>query len=158
MKTREKSWIEFKTLTEAQKAALYEFMVDSGGVEKSEYEIHATKFKFRIELISPEKVIPVIKQWHEDAIVEYTFDLNTSYYADDEQRIQNIAELHATGNPIWPYIGQETTFKKWAKSEFNHGDGWHRLILAIRQNRPIEFLYLKTKISFSKETTKTLIK
>jgi hypothetical protein len=63
---------------------------------------------------------------------------------DDEDRIKKIdLEIQKTKEK-WPYIvNSATSFQQWKTNEIYHGDGFHRTILALRKNEPIEFLFLK---------------
>jgi len=137
-------WKRYAALTKAQQAALYHWMVLEGGVMDDEYREHMRKRLFGVQLIQPASIVQALKHWHTIAEVPYPFDLHTSQYKNDQQRISKIARLHRKGGLIWPYIADGcTSFREWAKSPDNHGDGWHRMLLAVRQNRPIEFIFIR---------------
>ncbi len=131
------SWIEYDRLSSAEKESLYEYMVDSGGVNSDEYEDWIKKFVYKIQLVQPNQLIPILDKWGWDWRKENS---------DDERRISKISKIQKKTKNIWPYVvGNGDTLKKWATDEMNHGDGWHRLCVSLRKNEPINFLFIKIK-------------
>ena len=123
-------------MSKEQKDALYEYMVTSGGVEPTEFNAYMKRFVFKVIKVPAAKLKNVFDKdgW----------DWLQGLSANDEERIKKIdAEIQRT-NQTWPYIvNAATTFSQWAENEYYHGDGFHRMLLAIRKNRPIEFLFIK---------------
>ena len=138
-------WIEVENLTDAQRSALYEYMVTSGGVKKDEYENYVKNFKYAAVKFPVNKIIDIINKWGWDW---------KNCDSHDEKRINKIKRLQQKTNQYWPYVvGIGHSLKQWAKDEMNHGDGWHRMCVSLRQGKPIEFLFLKIK-----KNTPTLIR
>jgi hypothetical protein len=132
----ESGWKKYISLTSAQKKALYEYMVTSGGVEPEEYNDYVKTFLYRIQVVSPQQIAAVFEKdgW----------DWTQGLRQNDEDRIKKIdLEIQKTKEK-WPYIvNSATSFQQWKTNEIYHGDGFHRTILALRKNEPIEFLFLK---------------
>jgi hypothetical protein len=132
----ESGWKKYNSLTHAQKKALYEYMVTSGGVGPEEYNDHVKKYEYKIVIIDAKKIAPILDKGG--------WDWMSGINPDDEKRINAIDRLIKKTNQKWPYIvSGATSFKQWAENEYYHGDGFHRMLLSVRKNEPIEFLFLK---------------
>jgi hypothetical protein len=131
-------WRNYTQLSREQQAALYEYMVTSGDVDPSEYNSYIQTFVFKTMMVSPDKLKRVFDKdgW----------DWLKGLSSNDEARIQKIdREINQTKQK-WPYIvNAATSFSQWAENEYHHGDGFHRMLLAVRKNEPIEFLFPKRK-------------
>lgn len=133
-------WMGYDKLSVSQKEALYEYMVTSGGVSDREYNNHVKMRLYKVVLINPNQVIDVFNEWGWTGHIKCKYD-------DDTRRINKIKTLHKKYKTVWPYIvGDGKTFKDWARDKMNHGDGYHRLCLALREHRPIEFLFIKSRV------------
>ena len=129
-------------LTKAQQEALYAYLIDGGYVGEHEFVEVVTQYQYRIKTVSTIEGIKLLQRWHKDAAVDYTFNINKCYYSYDEKRVQHIAQLHKQGSLVWPYVvSRGVNFRQLVANDIHHGDGYHRLVLAIRQNRSLEFLF-----------------
>ena len=139
------AWVAYEALPGRAKAALWQYMVEDGGVLDDEYESHVRKFRYKLQSYDPKKVVAAWDKMHQE---DENFDFNAiPLHPHDEERVHVIQKLRDSGGEDWPYIvGIGQTFAQWASSTDNHGDGFHRAVASIRANRPVEFLFLNLKV------------
>lgn len=127
--------IRYDDLSLECKHALERWMICDSDIE--DYESHISKFVFRVETIPCEKIVEVLTRWG------WNWRPNKSIHRNTEDRVNRIKRYQKISSEIWPYIGGNgKSFGEWSESDMNHGDGWHRMIVAVRRKKPMNFIFL----------------